>query len=73
MHSWTLSDGTTITLGYGSNLPPGASGQHIGRNYVWYKINSGEWRRSNHRNGLSFYEWVQCSENLADFMEGENQ
>lgn len=58
-------DGSVIELGYGSNLPPGTQGgQHVARNYSWYRIPGREWechRRSMH--------WLKSIAEVSDSAE----
>jgi hypothetical protein len=68
---YTLPDGTKIDVAGGSNLPPGATGQHVSRTYWWYRVNGGEWVQTNHRSSWKLREWIELSENLADFLAGE--
>lgn len=68
---YTLPDGTVIEVGSGSNLPPGARGQHVSMGYPWFRINGGEWQKTQHRSAYKLREWIQLCETLADFLEGE--
>ena len=69
--TFLLPDKTKIELGVGSNLPPGAVGQHVSRNYPWFRVNDGEWQQTNHRSMLGLLEWIECCETIEDFLEGE--
>lgn len=72
MFNKTLSDGTIIDITSSDcHTGPGRTGQRVGSGN-WYRINNGQWFLSQHRHMYDLREWIDLSENLADFMEGEN-
>lgn len=44
----TFPDGT-VELGTGSDQPPGHTGQHVARNYTWFRVDGGEWEKGGGR------------------------
>jgi hypothetical protein len=69
---YELPDGTRIEI-IASDAYSGPAveyGQRCG-SAEWYRINGGEWIKSQHRTRWRLVEWISLSENLADFLEGE--
>lgn len=64
-----LPDGTTIDIGYsGRPAGPGHTGQQVSRNYLWYRVNGGEWQSGERfRTAHKLLEWCQMCESLEDF------
>lgn len=63
----TFPDGT-VELAYGSNLPPGASGQHAGIG-VWFRIDGGEWERASGRAMHNNMQALECADSVAEFRQ----
>lgn len=63
-----------VEIGIGSNVPPGTRGrQQTNVNRIWYRIDGGEWERSNFRTMFGLLEAVELAETLADFLELERR
>ena len=73
MRAQRLPDGTLIEATVSdTHTGPGRQGQRLGSG-IWYRANGGEWVLSSHRHMHKIMEWVALSENLADFLSGEEQ
>lgn len=72
MRTTILPDGTVldITVSDLHTGPGKEGGQRVGSGQ-WYRINGGEWILSNHRTMHRMFEWVELSENVKEFLEGE--
>lgn len=73
--SVTLPDGTLIeTCVSGAVVGPSQQGGlHYGTTRLWYRLNSGEWLPSVHRNSAGFWQWVALSKTKGDFLLGEEE
>lgn len=73
MRTFILPDGTVIEWASTGkvNGPLQVGGLNFGTNYSYYRVNGGEWHRSELRTLNHFAEWCAMSQSLADFREGE--
>lgn len=61
-----------ITMSDSGAGPRGRPGcQRTSMNVAWYSVNGGDWHMTRHRTCHKLREWIDLSENLADFLEGE--
>lgn len=70
---FTLPDGTLIEWTETGRVggPASGSGQYYGRNYLYVRVNGGDWEaQDGFRNLHRLLEWLELCENLQDFMEG---
>lgn len=56
-----------IMIGIGSNLPPGATGQHVSKNYWWWRVAGGEWQKAGSLSGNRLMEIAEISDSVAEF------
>jgi hypothetical protein len=74
MTCFTLPDDTKIEVTTSSQLPPGTiGGQHVSMNYTWFRVNGGEWFRTQWRTSHRLYSWISVCQTAADFWLGEEQ
>ncbi len=57
-----------VEIAYGSNLPPGASGQHAGIG-VWFRVNGGEWEMASSRTMHKNVQALECADSVDEFRQ----